>query len=539
VRWRGARYEGEFPTLGHQVIEWMTASLATPDVGEHLPFVPTDEQAAFLLRFYATDEMGRRFRFRRAVYSRMRGAGKSPLVAAVAAAEALAPCVVPDGFDARGEPAGRPWSSLRTPLVQLAAVSESQTRNAWAPLLEMLSAGPIIDTPGLEVMSTFVVLPAGRIEPITAAALSHIGNPACFVACDQTESWTPSNGGVRLFETLSVNVGKRGGRLVETPNAYIPGEDSVAQRSAEYWQSVVEGRASDSGILYDHREAGPIVELSDLGLLRDRILEAQGDAAAEHGGWQDTDRVLAECLDPAISAQAARRWYLNQVTHASDAWISKPEWTACATEHRVTPGARITLGFDGSRHREDAMADATALVGCTLEGHVFEIAVWEPTPDDRSWWVPEREVEEVVEATFDRYDVVGFYCDPSHWRDQVTRWEQRYGSKLRVSASGPHPAMWPTSSGARMATALEEFESAVRGRRLHHNNDPTLSRHILNARRRPRPTGMQIAKEHPRSDRKIDGAIAAVLAWEARRDALSAGLDQPPATAMFVPFRIR
>jgi hypothetical protein len=48
----------------------MSAYLATPDVGEFRPFVPTDDQARFLIRWYADQETGTRFRFRRAVYSR-------------------------------------------------------------------------------------------------------------------------------------------------------------------------------------------------------------------------------------------------------------------------------------------------------------------------------------------------------------------------------------------------------------------------------------------------------------------------------------
>jgi len=58
---------------------------------------------------------------------------------------------------------GRPWSTVRTPLVQIAAVSETQTKNTWAPLLEMLQ-GPVLDEySGLEPLDTFVNLPRGRI----------------------------------------------------------------------------------------------------------------------------------------------------------------------------------------------------------------------------------------------------------------------------------------------------------------------------------------------------------------------------------------
>jgi hypothetical protein len=85
--------------------------------------------------------------------------GKSPLLAAMACAEALGP-VVPDGWDADGQPVGKPWSEVRTPLVHIAAVSEQQTRNTWTPLLEMLRDGPACDEyPGLEPMDSFVALP--------------------------------------------------------------------------------------------------------------------------------------------------------------------------------------------------------------------------------------------------------------------------------------------------------------------------------------------------------------------------------------------
>ena len=45
-----------------------------------------------------------------------------------------------------------------------------------------------------------------------------------FNAMDQTESWKPSNGGVKLAATLRRNLAKVNGSSVETPNAFRPGE---------------------------------------------------------------------------------------------------------------------------------------------------------------------------------------------------------------------------------------------------------------------------------------------------------------------------
>lgn len=71
--------------------------------------------------------------------------------------------------------------------------------------------------------------------------------------------------------------------------------------------------------------------------------------------------------------------------------------------------------------------------------------------------------------------------------------------------------------------ALDKFHAAVVDRELTHNGSSVLTRHVLNARRRPSASGLQIAKEHPDSPRKIDAAVAAVLAWQCRLDAVATG----------------
>lgn len=129
---------------------------------------------------------------------------------------------------------GRPWADLRTPLVQLAAVSEDQTANAWTPLLEILREGSAAPAyPGLEPLDTFVNFPRGRIEFVTSSATSREGNRPVFAVLEQTEEWRPSNGGVRLAATIRRNIGKTGGSSIESPNAFEPGADSVAEQSAE------------------------------------------------------------------------------------------------------------------------------------------------------------------------------------------------------------------------------------------------------------------------------------------------------------------
>ncbi|MFD5838213.1 terminase [Streptomyces collinus] len=544
--WRGPEYEGEFPTLGYYVLDWMIENLAQPGRDDGEPFVPTSEQAEFLLRYYQVDPRTGRRVIHRALLSRPRGWGKSPFVGAIALAEACAD-VVADGFDADGEPVGRPWHSLRTPLVRIAAVTEDQTDNTWIPLREMARGGSLSTDYGLEVLDTVIYLPRGEISPITSSATSAKGDPACFASLDQTEEWTATNGGVRLAKVMRFNAAKLGGSLIETPNAFTPGVGSVAEQSAADYQAIIDGRSRARGILVDHREAPPDTDLSDERSLVAGLRYAYGcssdhpDGCVLHDppcepGWSPIERLTSEFYDTSNDVQDLRADFLNQITHASDAWLTEPEVRASSDLGKtVQPGDRIVLGFDGSRKRARGVTDATALIGCRLsDGHLFVIGVWEQPerlpvgPDGKpvEWQVPVVEVLAAVHEAYETYDVVGMYADPAKWESHVADWEAAYGPRLQVQATRNHPVEWWMTGGRStlIVRALEKFHTALTEGELTHDGSSALVRHLVNARRRPSKSGLQIGKAHPDSPHKIDAAVAAVLAWQCRLDAIAKGV---------------
>jgi len=134
--------------------------------------------------------------------------------------------------------------------------------------------------------------------------------------------------------------------------------------------------------------------------------------------------------------------------------------------------------------------------------------------------------------------VVGFYADPAKWESYVVDWEARYGKKLKVGRPA-HPVEWWMTGGRSglVAKALEQFHTAVVEGEMTHNGSSILTRHILNARRKIRNGTLQIAKKHPESEDKIDGAVAAVLAWQARLDAVAKGIGAKKVAS--APKRIR
>lgn len=562
---------GEVPTLGYAVVDWITNNLAKPDCMEYEPFVLYREQVEFILEWYRIDRVTGRRLYARGVLSRPRGWGKSPMLAALAIVEAIGPCVF-SHWDDNGRPVAKRWIEIRTPLVHIAAVSDKQTQNTWLPLMEMLrDEAPVHDdVPGIVVMNTFIQMPRNgwRIEKIASSARSVKGARALFSVMDQTEEWVEANGGHNLADVIRANAAKVNGTVLESPNAYMPGDDSVAERSAQFAQSIREGRAQDASLLWDHRESPPLLDLDDRTSLVEGLRQAYGDASGHKGGCvihvpacpaghMNLDRLISVIYDPAQDIQRSRSDFLNQITHHSDAWVTAPQWNACYRADRRLPadGEMITLGFDGSMGRARGRADATALIGCHIPtGHMFQIGVWEQPAgrDGKGWTPPTFMVDNAVRTTFERWQVIGFYADPNGWTEFISKWEAEFGYRLWLKASGNNPIMvWPAGKTAMISKFIERTRVAIvtsgeAWTRLDaktregitpdaddigefsHDGSDAMTRHFLNARRRKVTTGAGylIYKAFPESYDKIDAAYAGVMAWTARLDVVSRGYAQ-------------
>jgi hypothetical protein len=506
-------FDGQIPSLGYRV---------GMDIEADLGLELTTEQRQRIVRLYEVDRLTGARLVRRAALRRPKGCGKSPEAGYIAYAELVLPVVFNHWRD--GQPVGSPHPD---PWVQLAAVSEDQTDNVMVWLFDILADRPdVCERRGIDLGRTRIYLKGrpGRIEPVTAAAGSREGQRVTFGALDQTESWTKENGGRRLADVLRRNAAKMGGWTYELQNAPEPGDGSVADSTAR----AAEKRSA--GVFYDAREAPEVTDLTDRAALLDALRVAYGEAVR----WVNLDRLADEIQDPDTDPSDARRYYLNQATPSSDRAFDRKAWThpdRVDATRVVGAGEQITLGFDGSRKD-----DATAIVACHIEsGHLWLVGLWErPERADDTWEVPEADVHSTMAEAFDRYDVVRLYADPYYWGEAVNGWEGRWGDKRVVP--------WPTNSWRRIGFACHNFATAITSGALTHSGESDLTRHVLNAVRKRvgalNEDGQRmwtLAKSAPAL--KIDAAMAAVLAWEARSDAIAAGaLHQPE---MFVPRRIR
>src|SRR4051812_43714164 len=241
--WRGPSYPGEFPTLGYQIELWIRTFCVVPDRelrGQAIML--TDEQLRFLVFHYRLTPEGKWFYQRGSQLVRPQKHGKGPLGAAITCAEAAGP-VLFDGWDAKGEPVGRPWP---TPHIQITACSEDQTQNTWRALQPMIELGPLGQTFIPDTGLTRINLAGGGIiEPVTASARSRLGQRITFAVQDQTESWVRTNHGPALADNQRRNLAGMGGRFLETCNAFDPVEQSVAQRTQ-----------SEPGVYIDDTDGG-------------------------------------------------------------------------------------------------------------------------------------------------------------------------------------------------------------------------------------------------------------------------------------------
>jgi hypothetical protein len=371
----------------------------------------------------------------------------------------------------------------------------------------------------IETGKTIFHIPGGgQLMVVTSSPTTEEGALVTFAILDQTESFYPTNGGIALAEVMDRNVGKSGSRMLETSNAWEPGKSSVAENTFEAWCAQEEGRLRGKGqILYDSRMAPADTDFEDMDSLRRGVAEAYGDAY-----WVDVEDIVQNrVLSPRTPLDVSKRYYLNWPEAAEDAWVLPQQWAKMAQpSFFMADGAAIVLGFDGSR-----VNDATALIGCEIEsGFVFTIGVWETTDAKGNMLpIPVMEVEAALDNAFERWDVWAYFADVKEWEESTkVSWREKYMEIVRLwSVPGgrdPQPIAWDMRSHVGEFTQAAEMVSQeiVEGS-FQHDGDSRLGRHVVNARRAPNRWGISISKEAPKSPRKIDAAVAMVIARHARR----------------------
>ncbi len=560
-------------SLGWLATAWMEHFLVHgPGNVQGEPVRHGDEYTGFIVDCYAVGDnpMNNHRLYDSAFLSRPKGTDKSGLGARLVMFEAFGPNqfagwarggeVYTDpwglGFEYRYEPGEPMGEHTVAPVIRCLATEEGQTANVYETVYFNLTDedAPLSKVPGADAGLERILLPfGGKILVSTASSASKDGGRETFCVVDESHLYnTPDLR--RMYATITRNLLKRKGKVatwyIETTTMFSPGQNSVAEQTFEEAEALRDGRKKRGAhrLLYDHRY-GIVDKLSDEPALRQALREAYGEAM----DWMDEDALVEQFWDTRNQAADSRRYFLNAQTSTQDAWIEAHTWDSCGRpEKSIQPGDLVVLGLDGSVNDD---ATALAMVRFQHNGkqdaHLELLGCWEKPdgPEGEDWQVDREAVDAAVAEAMQKYRVVGFFMDPAHWQDYADKWQREFGAKMKVRASDKRPMEWWTNRPRAMVSALERFHEAVAEGRLTFTPAQdrigrqaelatTLRRHVLNARRRPSRAGLQIGKEHPKSARKIDGCMAAVIAYEAASEAIAGGVASRAKTS-YVPRRIR
>ena len=498
-------------TLGWQIAGWAAEYLLAEDGG---PWKFTKEQLRFILHWYAVDENGR-FIHRKGVLQRMKGWGKDPLLAVMCLVELVGPSRF-SHWDEAGEPVGTPHPQA---WVQVTAVNQSQTTNTMS-LIPSLMSDHFKVKYGIKDGAVLIRANGGkqRLEAVTSSYRALEGKRTTFTLLNETHHWVSGNNGHKMYETIDGNATKKDSRYLAITNAYLPGEDSVAERMREAFEKIREGRMVDVGFMYDSIEAHPETPLT-AEALRIVIPKIRGDAV-----WLNVASIIASVMDATIAPSRSRRMWLNQVVAEEDAIYGPAEWDSIRDEGKsLKPGDEIVLGFDGGK-----TSDSTALVAIRVRDmFVVLLNIWEHPEGEQAkeWTVPRHEVDSAVHEAFRLFEVKAFFADVALWESYITDWSETYGDTLAVSSPvGKDSIGWDMRGSQKTVTlAHERLMRTIFDKKLSHDGDLTLRRHVLSARRRTNNYGISFGKESKDSPRKIDAYAALMLAHEALHELRTRG----------------
>lgn len=541
-----------WPTLGPQIVHFIEHNFTYgpgPLKGE--PYRVREEFKYLIYRAYehypegyimdygdgVTQDMSGRRRFQMVNISLPKGSAKTELMAIIALCELHPDAPVRfNGYDPRAPGGLAPGRSVVSPFIPILAPTKEQLNDleygaAMVIAQESDPDGQVFDINKERIL--VVGESESKMVPVAAAGSRLDGLKPTHQSIDESH---------RLFEdrhrdayrTMVNNLPKR---KIDDPwqlcctTAGDPSEPSVARDQYRLGIKMAEGLVDEPTTFFYHRGTSDENAKFDTMAQRMRALrEASGEEAAK---FRDLRAVAAMWDDEGNDKAYLERVWCNRWVQSSANAFDVDAFRALGDpDLKIPAGATVTLGFDGA-----VSDDSTALVATDVDTGVQNlVGLWEKPRDheDAEWSVPVAEVNSLVEYCFETFDVYSFYYDPPYWQEAGAIWDEHYPGRV---------IEWPTRNLNRIYYAIRAYQEAIANGELAHDADHDLVRHIGNAGRNEVNS---VDEENRRkfrlaklaAHRKYDAAMAAVLSWQARIDALKKGA-RANSNYVSVPMRLR
>ena len=534
-----------FPTLGPALADFIEdRCIFGPGSLAGRPAILDAEKRAALYRLYEVYPQGHRLagrrRFQRGAIEWRKGTAKTEFASWVLFCELHPEAPVRcDGFDAHGNPVGRPVAYPYIPM--MAYTQEQVSKLAYGVLKYVVEEGP---DSALFDSSLERIIRLGNRGQIDGQAVPVSNSPGAvdgaLTTCqhfDEPHRLTlPS--AKNAHETMDGNLGKRAMEdpwTFYTSTAGQPGQNSIQEDVRAEAEMIDRGEIDDPALFFFARWAGPEHDdLTTVDLRIAAIAEATGPAGEYGPGQFET---IAKKWDrpKADKAYLERVWLNRWRKSNSMAFDLKKIEGLCRSGELIPAGAFCTLGFDGARFR-----DATGFVLTDIETGMQQLlGGWERPEEVDEWEVDEAEVTATLEHIMDTYDVWKMYGDPPHWTETMGSWSVKWPDQIEE---------WWTARPKTMAYTIREYLELIDsgsitfgGTEEQHDD---LIRHIGNAGRKDlkilddegKPLWV-MQKQDGKRELKFDYAMASVLSAKCRLDAIKADA-KPRKTTRRAPRRI-
>jgi phage terminase large subunit-like protein len=377
------------------------------------------------------------------------------------------------------------------------AAEKEQARIVFGEAKRMVEASELSELVTMYKDSLYVPSTQSVFKVVSAEAYSKEGLNPSRVIMDELHAHRDRT----LFDVFSLAMGNRGkiGQLVAITTAGVKsdstGRDSVCYGLYQYGKKVASGEIDDPAFFMAWWEAPEGMDFRSR-----KAWEIANPGFDDIVAASDFESAVKRTPEPEFRTKRLNQWVSSAVS-----WLPGGAWNECASEVQldVPDGAEIVLGFDGSYS-----GDCTAIVGAVVQRddepiQVFLVKAWEKdlAQDGDDWRVDIAEVEATIVEACQRYRVREIVCDPFRWQRSMQALEDQG---------------WPVvefpQSPSRMIKACAKFFDAVVAGGIVHDGDPLLARHLDNTMTKLTPAGPHVKKENPNSPRKIDAAVAAIMA---------------------------
>lgn len=392
------------------------------------------------------------------------------------------------------------------------AAEKEQARIVFADAKRMVEASPELSAITKLYRDAIELPKAGSVyRVLSAEAYSKEGlNPSATIF-DELHA-QPNR---ELFDVMSLAMGARGrlSTLIAITTAGVrtdtTGQDSIAYSLYQYGQKVARGEVDDPSFFMAWWEAPSEADHRD-----PEAWKLANPGFGDICSAEDFESAVRRTPEPEFRTKRCNQWVSSAVS-----WLPTGAWDTCAGQTSLE-GKDYVLGLDGS-----FSGDATVVTFATIEEvpQVGIVGAWEKDPNihDDTWRVDVLEVEETIRQFVKANpNVKEIACDPYRW----TR-------TMQVLMEEGYPIVeYPSTNARRMVPACAKFYDAVVDGKMIHDGNPLLARHLMNAVIKVDQLGPRIVKENRASQRRIDAAVAAVLAFDR---ATASRMEEEPLVPQF------